>query len=207
VLLDLEPVDPFAGGYVWTAVDGSLAIAVPNVWHNAAEPFDVDGDGRIAPVDALTLINWLNANPGQSALPIVSGIPAAYVDVDNDRACTASDVLAVINQLNAQAALAVPEGEPGDGAWAAAVGGRGDRRSESAGDPGAVFSAADVVAASRRAAPTGLGETGLREIPRAERAVCQEDVRDLVFRDAATDLTLLGPVLAELANDIAAAWR
>ena len=25
-VLDIEPVDPWAGGYAWTAVDGSVAI-------------------------------------------------------------------------------------------------------------------------------------------------------------------------------------
>jgi hypothetical protein len=29
VALDIEPLDPHAGGYTWTAVDGSVAIAPP----------------------------------------------------------------------------------------------------------------------------------------------------------------------------------
>jgi len=43
VALDIEPVDPYAGGYSWTAMDGSVAIAAANVWHNAANLFDLDG--------------------------------------------------------------------------------------------------------------------------------------------------------------------
>jgi len=40
--LDIEPVDPRAGGYSWTAVDGSVAIGAPGAWHNAANPWGVD---------------------------------------------------------------------------------------------------------------------------------------------------------------------
>jgi len=43
VALDIEAVDPHAGGYAWTAVGGSVAIAAGNAWHNAANPFDAVG--------------------------------------------------------------------------------------------------------------------------------------------------------------------
>jgi hypothetical protein len=62
--LEIEPVDPRAGGYAWTASDGSLLIGpVPPalVWHNAANPLDVNGDGVVTPVDALAAISCLNS--------------------------------------------------------------------------------------------------------------------------------------------------
>jgi hypothetical protein len=181
VVLDLEAVDPRAGGYVWTAVDGSLAIAVPNVWHNAGEPCDVDGDGEIAPADVLALINYLNVNPGQSALPLGSRVPAAFCDVNNDRACTAIDVLAVINRLNAQAATVTAESERAD---VASVGSAAFRR---------------------------LGEDRLKPALRTEEDRLKPArptlLAERVLRDEATDLTRLGPLLDELADDIATAWR
>ena len=43
-VLDIEPVDPRAGGYVWTAVDGSLAITSMNAWES---PWDEGEDGGV----------------------------------------------------------------------------------------------------------------------------------------------------------------
>lgn len=40
VTLDIEPVDPHAGGYTWTAVDGGVALAAPEAWHKATYPRD-----------------------------------------------------------------------------------------------------------------------------------------------------------------------
>jgi hypothetical protein len=36
--LHIEPIDPRAGGYTWTAVDGSLAVAAVNAWHVERTP-------------------------------------------------------------------------------------------------------------------------------------------------------------------------
>lgn len=69
-------------------------------WHNYAHPVDVDDDGTIAPIDALTVINYLNSY-GAGELPSLpsSGSPK-YVDIDNDGVLTPSDALAVIIYLN-----------------------------------------------------------------------------------------------------------
>jgi len=101
--LDIEPVDPHAGGYTWTAVDGSVAIAAP--WHNAADPFDVNGDGLTTPGDVLILVNYLNAHPGQVALPSLGSTPHRYDDVNDDQLCTALDVLTAINHFKVQPEL------------------------------------------------------------------------------------------------------
>jgi hypothetical protein len=82
-------------------------------WHNGANPFDVNGDGLVSPLDALVVINCINAFPEAPTLPSVAA-PSAYLDVNNDGACTALDALSVINQLNATAA-SVAEGEASAG--------------------------------------------------------------------------------------------
>jgi hypothetical protein len=89
------------------AVDGVITIGA---WHNAANPLDVNGDGQVTPLDALLVINYLNAHPGNNPLLDVSITPPLYCDVNQDQACTSLDALLVINQLNGQPA-GVGEGE------------------------------------------------------------------------------------------------
>ena len=70
-------------------------------WQNAANPLDVAGTGTVTPIDALIVINYLNAH-GQGPLPATfSG--SDYLDVNGDDAVTPLDALAIINDLNAQA--------------------------------------------------------------------------------------------------------
>jgi hypothetical protein len=67
-------------------------------WQNANNPFDVDNNGVVAPNDALTIINYLNAfGPG----PVPAGNPPPYYDVNSDNFISASDALMVINVINA----------------------------------------------------------------------------------------------------------
>lgn len=72
-------------------------------WHNLNKPLNVDNDvaNVISPLDALLVINWLNAHPNQSQLPSPAS-PAVdgYIDVNNDGLCTPLDALIVINELN-----------------------------------------------------------------------------------------------------------
>ncbi|XZE22169.1 FG-GAP-like repeat-containing protein [Pirellulaceae bacterium SH449] len=76
------------------------------IWHNAMQPFDVDGTDRIvSPLDVLVLINEIN-NPRYSdssgRLPRQVEVPqrGPFFDVDCDGAVTPLDVLNVINYLN-----------------------------------------------------------------------------------------------------------
>jgi hypothetical protein len=62
-VLDIEPLDPRAGGYAWTAVDGSVSIAAPTVRRNAANLFDVNGDGLAAPASAPAGANYVPVHP------------------------------------------------------------------------------------------------------------------------------------------------
>jgi hypothetical protein len=75
---------------------------------------DNNGNGVVAPLDALIVINYINSQPGDPSLPPVTppevdpGDPPPsfsagppYPDVTGDDVCTATDVLAVIDHINA----------------------------------------------------------------------------------------------------------
>ncbi len=97
----------------FTVTDGSLTSAVSSKsisvvalpadpWQNPVNPLDVDANGAVTPLDALAVINYLNAT-GEGTLP-ASFSGSYYYDVNGDDAATPLDALAVINYLNAQAA-------------------------------------------------------------------------------------------------------
>ena len=88
----------FAGQAV-TIVDG--LIVLPRTWSNPDNPHDVDGNGRVSPLDALIVISYLNSHPGVSMLPAMPQSPPPYYDVNGDNLCTAADVLRIINFINA----------------------------------------------------------------------------------------------------------
>ncbi len=69
---------------------------------NAALPLDVNNDGLISPIDALLVINRLNAS-GATAVPdmmVEYEDLAPFVDVNADRILSPLDALLVINYLN-----------------------------------------------------------------------------------------------------------
>lgn len=83
-------------------------------WQNATIALDVNVDGSVAPVDALLVINELNAPAfsgakGKLPAPPLSGV-TVFIDVDGNGFCVPLDALLVINYLNAQA------GSEGEGA-------------------------------------------------------------------------------------------
>jgi len=87
-LLDIEPVDARAGGYTWTAVDGSVAVAAAGV-------------------------NDLNRQRDAVRLPLASAaVPVRYDGVNKDGACTTRDLVLAVNRLNARN---LPEREAGFG--------------------------------------------------------------------------------------------
>lgn len=66
---------------------------------NRLERHDVNADGFVSPIDALIVINHLNARPGDSAAG--EGEPDRYfIDVNGDNALSPIDALLVINRLN-----------------------------------------------------------------------------------------------------------
>lgn len=95
-------------------------IQVVSAWQNPVDPLDVNGSGTITPLDALQIINELNAQ-GSHVLPDPTEAfgPPPFFDVSGSGAIEPQDALIVINFLNDQnslsataemaSALAVPE--------------------------------------------------------------------------------------------------
>jgi len=76
-----------------------LTLATP--WQNPLDPLDVDGNTEIQPLDALQVINDLNANGPHSLSPPGQGDgPPPFVDVDGNNFLTPLDALLIINRLN-----------------------------------------------------------------------------------------------------------
>ena len=72
-----------------------------NPWQNSPNQYDVNNDGGVSPIDALLLINYINAGPPPNPLPLPKPAGYPFYDVDGDgNSATASDVLLVINEIN-----------------------------------------------------------------------------------------------------------
>jgi hypothetical protein len=77
-----------------------------SIYQNPSQPLDVNADGNITPLDALTVINSLNTDGVRSVLVIDSNPHPLMVhdrylyDTNGDFAITSLDALYVINQLN-----------------------------------------------------------------------------------------------------------
>ncbi len=90
-------------------VDEVFIITVapdPNPWQNPGlhsdAHMDVDDNANVAPLDVLTIINYVNTH-GAGELP-TPGSPTdvehLYIDVNGDNKCTPLDVLELINFIN-----------------------------------------------------------------------------------------------------------
>jgi hypothetical protein len=91
-------------GLAVDSVETVIAVLAPNSWQNRSNPADVDGNGRVSPLDVLVLINHVNRF-GSGPLPAYQpGDP--HCDVNGDGQAGPLDSLLVINYLNA-----VPEAE------------------------------------------------------------------------------------------------
>ena len=97
----------------FSAVSRSLLITDSDrIWHNAARPTDVDNDGFVSPIDAVLIINLLNAGLGG---PVPIGNPPPFYDVDGDNFISPTDAVLVINELNsASSALALASQAEGE---------------------------------------------------------------------------------------------
>jgi hypothetical protein len=121
-------------------------------YHNEINPLNVDGDPQnaVSAIDAVMIINWINANPGTSELP-VGGNPRVlgYLDVDNDGFCSAADAILVINYLNSPAGTPARGGGGGEGEVSAEAAANSSAEGETASGLAAVQAAAEA-AQSRR---------------------------------------------------------
>jgi hypothetical protein len=91
------------------APDASTTVP-PARWQNPDWAYDVNDDRETTALDALIVINYINAHPGGAALPAPPAAPPPYYDVNGDDVCTPKDVLIVINYINSRPATA-GEGE------------------------------------------------------------------------------------------------
>lgn len=108
VPLTITVRDVLAGADVSTMFTFRVEDA-PSNWDAAhqwrANPFDVNADGRVTPLDALLVIQQLNAHGPATLAPQGAGTVAPlFYDVSGDHALTPLDALLVINRINAQGA-------------------------------------------------------------------------------------------------------
>lgn len=79
-------------------------VAQPGVavgaYTNTVKPWDVDGDGMVAPNDALLLINALNLYGSGVLTSTMRSENGPYLDVSGDRVLNPLDALMIINYLN-----------------------------------------------------------------------------------------------------------
>jgi hypothetical protein len=132
-----EPVDnnPASGpaGEAYVTFGGGSAPptygagTASSPYRNAANPYDVNHDNRVSPLDALLVINALNASGPRSLtsdpLPVTLQTPA-YRDVDGDSFMSPLDALLIITRLNAGGAGEATTEEvaaPSPTAWKQAV--------------------------------------------------------------------------------------
>jgi hypothetical protein len=82
-------------------------------WQNPRNPLDVDDDGQVIPLDALVLINDINARQPRPLPipPVPPNEPPPYLDVNGNGDISPQDVLIVINDLNGAMAGGAGEGE------------------------------------------------------------------------------------------------
>jgi len=72
----------------------------PVPWTNPTDRLDVNGDGYIAPIDALYVINHLNSTTGAGSTISGNNVNRTFLDVTNDGLVTPLDALLIINSLN-----------------------------------------------------------------------------------------------------------
>jgi serine protease len=111
--LTFTPEPGYVGpaGFQYVLTDG-IDSAIGNVsvdveplfqWHNRSQAEDVNKDGKVTAIDALMIINVINAI-GPTSLEFLSvggAPPSAYLDVSADNFVAPNDALAVINFINA----------------------------------------------------------------------------------------------------------
>ncbi|MEM8736334.1 MAG: dockerin type I domain-containing protein, partial [Planctomycetota bacterium] len=85
---------------------------LPREWHNETNAYDVNQDGFVSPIDALLVVNELNAQ-GARALAELMDDHLLDIDSNNDGFISPLDALLVINELNRSNSSGMSvEGEP-----------------------------------------------------------------------------------------------
>jgi len=113
-------------GFVSNAATVTITVDEVPDYQNPLLNADVNKSGTVSPIDALIVINYINADPNgppRGALPpdpVPPATPDYYYDVNGNNLCDAADVIAIVNILNTTAS-AGGEGEAAETSGAAAV--------------------------------------------------------------------------------------
>lgn len=86
-------------------------VANRSPWQNAVNPFDVNRDNSVGPLDVLQLVNALNASVAISTPRPASTLTQPDLDVDGDNGLSPIDVLLIVNFINQEKAGGGAEGE------------------------------------------------------------------------------------------------
>ncbi len=102
--------------------EGTVRVETPWIWHNNAQPLDVDANGTVSALDVLNVVNMLNQHSANNIQDmesfLFSSLPAegeqtrsiVRADVNGDESVTALDVLLIVNHINNRQ-LTNPQGE------------------------------------------------------------------------------------------------
>jgi hypothetical protein len=173
---------------------------------------EVNGDGRVTPLDALILINAIHERSarGQANAVNTPDLQPPYLDPNLDGYLTPADVLAVINYLNGIGGSLGGEGEPSGGLSLAAPANADHlARTMARPAPSNVIFAADVPAGKGEGArPSFAAGSSARagRIPTA-RTPSQPWDRTEVMEALDPALAALDGVLSDIAVDVAFARR
>ena len=81
---------------------GEQQIDLAGPWHNSANPWDVNDDSYVSPIDLLLVINHLNNGDSRQLADPAAGEASErlYLDVSGDSFVSPIDVLYIVNYLN-----------------------------------------------------------------------------------------------------------
>lgn len=86
-------------------------VANRSPWQNAFNPFDVNRDKSVDPIDVLQLVNALNESVALSTPRPANTLTQPDLDVDGDNGLSPIDVLLIVNFINNEKAGGGAEGE------------------------------------------------------------------------------------------------
>lgn len=175
-------------------------LLAANIFHNEAMPEDVNEDGIVSAVDALTIINQINTQTAEGQSIDGGGLQARgrgrMTDVNNDGRDSALDALMVINRLNReQGRFDPPSQQPGSGQLP------GDGRNQGDDRPGEDTPADETEVRSIDGTGNNLENTELGAANTALLRVADNDYADGISEPGGEDR----PSAREISNTLSAA--
>lgn len=99
-----------AAGYAGASATITILDDEPPLYQNPTNPFDVNNDKNVQPIDALQVINYLNRDNAGGQLDPELGLDLPFYDVSGDYIVQPIDALRIINFLN-RGGAGLAEGE------------------------------------------------------------------------------------------------